>query len=130
MKALLISGLVALALVGCASTPQNPPPAPPKHQNAPQHHHQNAPQHHHHNATSSFICDNDAKPVIRQLNENQIELIVDDERTIMNAAVSGSGERYVSKTGVYGKGGEWHQKGGEAIFTYYDVGSPAKCRMR
>lgn len=119
MKALLISGLAALALVGCASTPQNPPPAPPKHQNAPQHH-----------AVSSFICDNDAKPVIRQLNENQIELIVDDERTIMNAAVSGSGERYVSKTGVYGKGGEWHQKGGEAIFTYYDVGSPAKCRMR
>lgn len=129
MKALLITGLVALALTGCNSLPSNPLSKSKNHEPKAQHdkHHH---QHGHAKKTKFFICDNDAEPAIRRINEDQIELVVDGQATLMNAAVSGSGERYVSKTGVYGKGGEWHQKADEATFTYYDVGSPANCKVK
>lgn len=123
MKALLITGLATLVLAGCNSLPQLPHKNKPNTQQ-PNHTHQ------HTQTTQKFVCNNDAEPVVRRINEDQIELIVDGQGTLMSAAVSGSGERYVSKTGVYGKGGEWHQKGTEAIFTYHDVGSPATCRLK
>lgn len=126
MKALLVVALAAVALTGCNSMSlKKPLPKLHKHDSHAQH----KPQHNH-VKTKRFVCDNDAEPVIRRINEDKIELIVDGQGTVMNAAVSGSGERYVSSTGVYGKGGEWHQKADEATFTYHDVGSPAKCKLK
>ena len=127
MKALVVSVLAVFALAGCNSLPFDLP-GKGKRQDRPAM--QPKANAHHHGKTKTFVCNNDAQPVIRRINEDQIELIVDGRGTIMNAAVSGSGERYVSQTGVYGKGGEWHQKADEATFTYHDVGSPAQCRVK
>lgn len=123
MKALFATGIMALALVGCNNMPHKPSQPAPQ-QKPHDHHHHSMPM------TKKFVCENDAEPVIRTLNHDQIELTVDGKATVMNAAVSGSGERYVSATGVYGKGGEWHQKGDTAIFTYHDYGSPTNCRAK
>lgn len=79
--------------------------------------------------TQMFVCENDAKPVIKRISDNQIQLTVDDATTTMTAAPSGSGERYVSSKGIYGKGGEWQQKGNMAVFTYHGYGSPTNCRL-
>ncbi|MDO4700914.1 MAG: MliC family protein [Moraxella sp.] len=125
MKALFAAGIVALALVGCASSPILPKkPAP-----------QQPPTSHQHNSikAQTFVCDNGATPTIRALNQDQIEFtspLGDATPTIMTIAPAASGTLYVSKTGIYGKGGEWHQKGDMAVFTYYDVGSPATCKAK
>lgn len=129
MKALIATGVLAVALVGCASTPM-PKPTPQKP--APQQPH-GGMGHSNHTKVQHFSCDNGAQPIIRVLNHDQIEFtspLGDATPTVMNIAPAASGSLYVAKTGVYGKGGEWHQKGNTAIFTYYDVGSPATCTLK
>lgn len=121
MKALFASvvGVAAVALVGCASTPLKPTPQSP----------QTNVQH----KTQTFVCDNGATPSIRVLNHDQIEFtspLGDAVPTVMTITPAASGSLYVSKTGIYGKGGEWHQKGDMAVFSYHDVGSPTNCRVK
>ena len=55
------------------------------------------------------------------MNTSQIELRLDDKSMVMQNAVAGSGARYVSNSGLFGRGGEWHQKGmSEALFAFTD----------
>lgn len=129
MKALIATSVLAFTLVGCSTT--TPMPSKPTTSSTHQAHGQHTAQHHHtHNTVQTFVCENDATPMIRTLNHDQIELTVDGVATKMNIAPAASGERYVSKTGVYGKGGEWHQKGNMAVFTYHGYGSPTNCQVR
>lgn len=127
MKALFATSIVALALVGCAGnpiTPQKPTPQKPQ---------TNTHAHQHTNKVQTFVCDNGATPTIRVLNHDQIEFTTplgDSVPTVMTIMPAASGSLYVSKTGIYGKGGEWHQKGDMAVFTYHDVGSPATCKAK
>lgn len=131
MKALLATTLLAtVALVGCNSTKPAPMPQKPSASHTQHGGHQHNHMGHQHNTVQTFVCENDATPMIRTLNHDQIELTVDGVATKMNIAPAASGERYVSKTGVYGKGGEWHQKGNMAVFTYHGYGSPTNCQVR
>lgn len=65
-----------------------------------------------------FKCRNGLEVRVQSLNMDQIRLSVGDQSVVMDSAVSGSGERYVTKAGLFGNTGEWHQKGSDAIFTY------------
>lgn len=67
-----------------------------------------------------FECQNGLFVNIRQLDTNRVELALDDKRATLTAAVSGSGERYVAQTGLFGRGAEWHQKGKQAAFSFVD----------
>ena len=57
---------------------------------------------------------------VRSLSTDSIELRLDDKHAVLKSAVAGSGERYTSNTGLFGKGAEWHQKGSEAFFAFTD----------
>lgn len=76
----------------------------------------------------NFTCQNGIDVSVRHLGNNQIELTTspDVKRAVLTQAVSGSGERYVTNSGLWGNGGEWHQKGNTAYFEYVGVhgGSP------
>ena len=68
----------------------------------------------------SFECENGLSVTVRNLDTNRVELSLDDKRAVLSSAVSGSGERYVSNRGLFGKGAEWHQKGSQAFFSFVD----------
>lgn len=70
--------------------------------------------------TTHFDCESGLGVNIRNLSVNQIELRLDDKVAVLNNAVAASGERYVSNSGLFGRGAEWHQKGNEAVFTFFD----------
>ena len=55
---------------------------------------------------------------VRYLDSDRIEISIDNRRAVLSSAVAGSGERYVGTTGLWGHGGEWHQKGDLAFFSY------------
>lgn len=67
-----------------------------------------------------FSCQNGLAVNIRHLGNDRIELQLDDNRAILNSAVSGSGEFYSSDQGLFGSGAQWHQKANEAIFSFAD----------
>lgn len=68
----------------------------------------------------NFSCQNGLSVAVRHLGNDRVELRLDDKRTVMSAAVSGSGERYTSHSGLFGTGAEWHQKGGDAALSFKD----------
>jgi hypothetical protein len=113
--------LPALALTACVSggnnnisVPATPAPNPPA-ANYP------APQQPPIvGGATHFDCENGLGVNIRNLSVNQIELRLDDKTAILNNAVAASGERYVSNSGLFGRGAEWHQKGSEAFFAFTD----------
>ena len=70
--------------------------------------------------TASFNCENGLAVHVRSLSTDSIELRLDDKQAVLKSAVAGSGERYTSNTGLFGKGAEWHQKGSEAFFAFTD----------
>ena len=86
------------------------------------HHHGHA---HHKGAdmsgASKFECDNGLTVYVQNLDNDQVKLRVDGREAVMTQAPSGSGERYVADTGLWSKGGEWHQKGSQAHFSYTGV---------
>ena len=69
---------------------------------------------------ASFNCENGLAVHVRSLSTDSIELRLDDKQAVLKSAVAGSGERYTSNTGLFGKGAEWHQKGSEAFFAFTD----------
>ena len=120
----ILSAFAACALAACGGNtggnsnigiPANPVPNPPAN-NYP------APQQPQAGATTHFDCDNGLGVNIRILNTSQIELRLDDKAMVMQNAVAGYGARYVSNSGLFGRGGEWHQKGmSEAFFAFTDL---------
>lgn len=81
----------------------------------------------------SFACENGLSVRVRHLNNQQIELRLDDKRAVLSSAVAASGERYTASNGLFGRGAEWHQKGGEAFFGFTDpYGNQVEtsCRVR
>ncbi|MDO4705763.1 MliC family protein [Allofranklinella schreckenbergeri] len=67
-----------------------------------------------------FSCQNGSAVQVRYLNVNQVELRLEGKSATLNAAVSGSGERYVAQTGLFGRGAEWHQKGKMGMLSFVD----------
>lgn len=70
---------------------------------------------------TKFECDNGLTVRVQHLGNDQVKLSVDNREAVMTQAPSGSGERYVATTGLWSKGGEWHQKGSQAHFSYTGV---------
>ncbi len=112
MKALSLSialGAV-LALMGCSTPKPNTPSTPTKSNiSLP--------------SIQHFECQNGIDVAVKHLGNDQIELTTspDAKRAVLTQVSSGSGERYVGNTGLWGNGGEWHQKGGEVYFEYIGV---------
>lgn len=71
-------------------------------------------------ATRHFNCENGLSVKIVRQGSDRIELRLDDKHALLDAAVSGSGERYVAESGLFGSGAEWHQKGNGAFFSFVD----------
>lgn len=116
MKAVSILAFGMLVLAGCASNPA--PNTITKSGSI-----QNSMV-----STQQFTCDIGLDVAVKHLGNGQIELSTSDgKRGVLTQAVSGSGERYTTNTGLWGHGGEWHQKGSEAYFEYVGVhGGKAK----
>lgn len=115
MKALSLSiaTVAVLALAGCAGKNTTKPTTTTPSVNNP-------------TTTASvrhFSCDAGVDVAVKYLGNSQIELTTspDVKRAVFSQAVSGSGERYVGNTGLWGNGGEWHQKGNQANFSYVGV---------
>lgn len=89
------------------------------------HHHDHGHAHGHHHAhdakAATFLCDNGLTVQVERAGRDQIRLNVDNRTAVLTQAVSGSGERYVASGGLWGSGGEWHQKGNQAFFSYTGV---------
>lgn len=66
----------------------------------------------------TFECQNGFMPKITYLSTEQARIDVQEVSQVLNIAPSGSGARYVSNTGLWGTGAEWHEKGGEAYFAF------------
>lgn len=66
----------------------------------------------------TFECKNGFMPKITYLNTEQARIDVQGVSQTLDIAPSGSGSHYVSKTGLWGTGAEWHEKGGEAYFAF------------
>lgn len=71
-------------------------------------------------SSARFECQNGLAVEISHLGNDSVELRLDDKRAVLQSAVSGSGERYMSNQGLFGRGAEWHQKGNDAIFGFTD----------
>lgn len=111
MKSLLIAGAVAsLALVGCTTS------------NSVTQANTNQPTVAKSTATTQkFECNNGLTVHVTHLGNDQIELNTQTYSATLTQAPSGSGERYTATQGLYGYGGEWHQKGNQAHFSYKGV---------
>lgn len=74
-------------------------------------------------ATQTFSCNVGLDVTVKHLGNDQIELVTspDVKRAVLTQAPSASGERYVTNAGLWGNGGEWHQKGNDAHFSYVGV---------
>lgn len=113
MKHLMAIAVASLMVVGCASKSTTSTPASTTTQAS--------------TSTSvlvqKFSCNIGLDVTVKHLGNDQIELTTspDVKRAVMTQVPSGSGERYASNTGLWGNGGSWHQKGGEAYFEYVGV---------
>ncbi len=109
MKTITLAALATvLTLAACASPDSGTPEPAPAEQS------QNGGE------GTRFTCENGLSVQVRSLSNSQIELRLDDKQAVLNSAVAASGERYTATEGLFGKGAEWHQKGGEAYFEFTD----------
>ena len=102
MKAKSLAALAAALVIAACASPEGA--RPDSAGSAPE---QNG-------AGARFSCENGLSVQVRSLSNSQIELRLDDKQAVLNSAVAASGERYTATEGLFGKGAEWHQKGGEA----------------
>ncbi|OSI32224.1 MliC family protein [Neisseria dumasiana] len=113
---MLAPAAAALILAACASD------APRHHDHGHRHDHSHGHDHSHHThgSATKFSCQNGFTVNVNRINGDRVavEYGLQDERynATLESAVSGSGERYVSRD----KKTEWHQKGGEAILSFSD----------
>ena len=126
-KLLISSVVVALALVGCTTaknttgktaTTQATSSTTTQSTTVSQH-------------TRAFNCPELGSTVhVKHLTAEQIQLSMQHSaqnyQATLTLAPSASGARYVSTSGLFGYGGEWHEKGNQAVFSYKGIhGSPA-----
>ena len=110
---------VAAWLSGCSYAPMAPQPIPLQPGQQPTPHAQTL--------SNEFACSNGMRAFVRHLGNDRIELQLTDhgspgvKSAVLTQAVSGSGERYVGNTGLFGRGGEWHQKGASAYLSFTGV---------
>lgn len=69
-----------------------------------------------------FECQNGATVTLTRLSTDKVRIKVDTigASTVLKAAPSGSGERYIAKKGFYKKGTEFHFKGKDAHLIFND----------
>lgn len=108
----------ALMLSACAA-PDNGHSGHPPHAKH-DHLHDHGSQGHNTAQSTRYSCRNGLAVSIRRLDNDRIELRLNDKHTVMNRATSGSGVRYASSRGLFGKGAQWHEKGGDALFNFTD----------
>lgn len=133
-----VSASLALLLAACAApAPQNE--AGHRHPPARHHHHgepgregetydpslneQQAPrqeQGRRSRGAERFACESGLSVTVRPQGTDRLVLRLDDKTAVLQRAVSASGVRYVSNRGLFGSGAEWHEKGGEAAFSFKD----------
>lgn len=106
MKQVGLSLAGALALAACSSMPSEPATAAEAATDG---------------AAMVFDCQNGLQVRKQQLGSDTIRLTVDGKSAVMKQAVAASGVRYVADSGLFGGGGQWHEKGGEAVFSYAKV---------
>ncbi|PAT42667.1 MliC family protein [Vandammella animalimorsus] len=119
IKTLSMLAGCAVALAACSGT-QPKQPQNQMAQVAGQASTTAAPTQHHEMMASKFACQNGLTVWVQPRGTEQLELKLDDKSAMLNITVSGSGSRYVGKSGLFGRGAEWHQKGNEAFFSFYD----------
>lgn len=116
IKTLSMLAGCAVALAACSGTQ----PKQPQNQVSGHAATNVAPAQHHEMMASKFACQNGLTVWVQPRGTEQLELKLDDKSAMLNITVSGSGSRYVGKSGLFGRGAEWHQKGNEAFFSFYD----------
>ncbi|MDO4222685.1 MAG: MliC family protein [Acinetobacter sp.] len=112
MKNIALTALM-MALVACSSSPNitpsnssSTPIATPIDDEPHQVH------------TVQFQCSNGMTPSITYLSPEKIELALEGRKVELTHTLAGSGSRYVSNTGLYGTGADWHEKNHSAFLMY------------
>lgn len=137
-KTFAIGAIATMLLAACAG---HATPEPSRHHGRHHGHHHHAHDHHsgqpHHHAHEhqQFECRNGMTVTVLRHGEERITVSTntDTGRATLQIAASGSGERYVSNQGLYGKNTEWHEKNGEAVFTFtdpYNNQVETQCRVK
>lgn len=117
MKLALLGGVVlALTLTGCATKKQAT-----EETSATQSTTLSQASQAHQSVVTKFECNNGLTVTVKTLADDKIYLTTQKYTATMALAPAGSGERYVATQGLFGYGGEWHQKGNEAVFSYKGV---------
>jgi len=117
----LLAIVASLSLAACAVPDEAPRHGGHDHGHSHGHNHDHGHAHQQQGGIdASFNCENGLSVHVRSLSTDSIELNLDDKQAVLKSAVAGSGERYTSNTGLFGKGAEWHQKGSEAFFAFTD----------
>lgn len=117
MKLALLGGVVlALTLTGCATKKQAT-----EETSATQSTTLSQASQPHQSVVTKFECNNGLTVTVKTLADDKIYLTTQKYTATMALAPAGSGERYVATQGLFGYGGEWHQKGNEAVFSYKGV---------
>ena len=116
----LLAIVASLSLAACAVLDEAPRHGGHDHGHSHGHNHDHGHTHQQRGINASFNCENGLAVHVRSLSTDSIELRLDDKRAVLKSAVAGSGERYTSNKGLFGKGAEWHQKGSEAFFAFTD----------
>ncbi len=69
--------------------------------------------------STAFDCDDiGLRAEIRRVDSERIEIHIDNSTAVLSQVPAASGERYAGRTGLWGSGGQWHQKGDTAVFAY------------
>lgn len=117
MKLALLTGVVlALTLTGCATKKQTT-----EENTATQNASVTQSSQAHQSVVTKFECNNGLAVTVKTLANDQIYLTTQKYTATMALAPAASGERYVATQGLFGYGGEWHQKGNEAVLSYKGV---------
>ena len=107
----LLAIVASLSLAACAVPDEAPRHGGHDHGHSHGHNHDHGHAHQQQGGIdASFNCENGLSVHVRSLSTDSIELNLDDKQAVLKSAVAGSGERYTSNTGLFGKGAEWHQK--------------------
>lgn len=75
--------------------------------------------------SQTYDCDNGLALNVRYLGTDKVQVSMQGYTGELTIAQSASGSRYVSNTGLFGYGGEWHQKGNMGILAAKNIhGTP------
>lgn len=72
-----------------------------------------------------FDCNAGLSVLVKYLNTEQVAVQVQNYTATLNIAPAASGSRYVATQGLFGFGGEWHEKGNMGLLSAKNVhGTP------